>query len=337
MCRKHYQQAWKAGELDAHEKLPPRVKDRKICPTGHRHGEVGTCYVHHQCRCADCVSSQTKRNYRRLQLKAYGRYDTGLVDAGPVREHMMALAEFGLGYKRVAQLAGVGVTAVRSILWGRQEPGPRYGELPKRVKRETAEAVLAVQPVVENLAGGALVPALGVQRRLQALVARGWSQSKLSVRLGLNLSNLNQMFDRDLVMAATHRAVSALFDEIWDVAPPLESKGDKIAYSRAMRYAKERRWLPPLAWDDIDTDVEPPVPDEEVGVDEVRVELAAAGELVRLSSAELRAAVRLLHGMRFSDRAIAERLRVADRTVLRIRQELGLTAAVGADRRPNVA
>lgn len=327
LCHKHYQAAMKAGTLDQHAKLPPRVKDPKICPPDHRHGEVGTCYVHHQCRCDDCVTSQTKRNYRRLQLKAYGRYDTGLVDADPVREHLIMLGEFGLGYKRVAAIAGLGITPVRNVIWGRQDPGPRKGEMQKRIKRETAEAILSVKPDLTLLAGGARIPARGTHRRLQALVARGWSQSKLADRLGMERGNFGRMMSCDHVTADVHRRAERLFDEFWDQMPPNEEWRDKIAYTRTLAYAKQRRWLPPLAWDDIDNDVEPPVAEDyEVGIDEMAVELAIAGERVRLTPAERRECVTRLHAARWSDGRIADTIHCAEKTVGRIRDELGLAA-----------
>jgi hypothetical protein len=336
-CRRHYQQAWKAGEF-LNAPLPPREPGRTVCPPDHKHASSTTCYIMHQCRCVPCKEHHAAVAQRRYRLKAYGRFDTGLVDAEPVREHMMMLAEFGLGYKRVAAIAGIGITAARNLLWGRQESGPRYGELQKRIKRETAEAILSVKPSIENLAGGAVIPSRGTHRRLQALVAIGWSQSKLADRLGMDRGNFGRMMQRDSVTVRVHREVEALFDALWNTRPPHETHRDKIAYTRTLTYAKQHRWLPPLAWDDIDNDVEPPVPDAEDGaVDEMAVELAVAGESVRLSPAERRVAVTRLHGNLLSDSAIADRLRIADRTVQRIRKELHLDAVVGADQQPIVA
>lgn len=332
LCRKHYQAAWKADELGAHPVEPtrPRLRDRKVCPPEHKHAGSSTCYIQHQCRCDPCMDLHSQMERRRKRLKAYGRFDTGLVDVGPVREHMLALAEFGLGYKRVAELAGIGVTAARSILWGRQDPGPRYGEMPKRVKRETAAAILRVKPTVEHLAGGALVPARGVHRRVQALVCRGWSMSKLALRLGMDPTNFSSMLDREQTTAATYRAMVDLYEELWDQAPPEETHREKIAASRARSYAKAHRWVPPLAWDDIDSDPHPPeISDEERVawkdlVDHAAVELAVTGAKVRLSPASLREAVRVLHRRRWSHSMIARQLRVAVKTVERIHYELGL-------------
>lgn len=327
LCSAHYQAAWKAGELGVHEKLPPRVKKLTICPPEHKHADSLVCYNLHQCRCTPCVEHRHESDLRRKKDKAYGRYDTGLVDVTPAREHLLKLGEFGIGWKRVAMLAGLGSTPVRNIIWGRQDPGPRKGEMLKRVKRETAEKILAVQPVIENLAPGQKVTALGTHRRLQALVVGGWSQSKLAQRLGVEPSNFTTLMRGDQVLVSTSLAVRDLFDELWDQEPPRDEWRDKIAYSRTVRFAKERRWLPALAWDDPDTDVEPPaVEDGDDLVDDMAVELALMGERPRLTPAERRECVKRLHRDRWSDGRIAETIGCDARTVLRIRDEFGLAA-----------
>ena len=325
LCRRHYQQAWKRGDFE-NAPLPARKPGKTICPAEHKHDGSSTCYIQHQCRCVPCKEHHSKMEQHRQRQTAYGRFDTGLVDAEPVREHMVMLAGFGLGYKRVAALAGIGITPARNLIWGRQEPGPRYGEMQKRVKRETAEALLAVQPDIHNLALGAHVSSRATHRRLQALVAIGWSQSKLGKRLAVDPTNFSTLMKAEQVTVRRHLQVVDLFEELWNQRPPAESHRDKISYTRSLSYAKKRRWLPPLAWDDVDTDPEPPVPDEVGRVDEVRVLLAISGERVRLTPEERRAAVVQLHGARMSDPAIGERLRCTPRTVLRIRQELELPA-----------
>lgn len=261
LCHAHYQAAWKAGELGQHVKLPPREKAPTRCPDDHKHAAVSTCYIQHQCRCEPCCDAASARERRRKKQKAYGRFDTGLVDADPVREHVLMLGEYGIGYKRVAEIAGVGITGVRSLIWGRQDPGDRYGEIPKRVGREKAAKILAVQPTIENLGARQSVPGRGTHRRVQALVARGWSLSKVARELGWTVENFHGMMRRDMVGAATHRAVADLYERLWDVEPPRATHRDKIAYTRALNFAKRNGWLPPLAWDDIDTD---PTPERDV-------------------------------------------------------------------------
>lgn len=64
-----------------------------VCPPDHRHGEVGTCYTAHKCRCGPC---------RLNRSKSAARYRAGLRDsldwAVVVEEveHFVSLGETGL-------------------------------------------------------------------------------------------------------------------------------------------------------------------------------------------------------------------------------------------------
>ncbi|TDW30991.1 helix-turn-helix domain-containing protein [Cryobacterium psychrophilum] len=307
--------------------------DRFICPPDHRHGVVGTCYVFHKCRCDNCRTGNTDRSRARSRQHLYGTYDNGLTDAGPVREHLAHLQSFGLGWKRIAALSGVGNTAVQSLIYGRKggPDDPRKGEVIKRTPRAKAAAILAVKPELTALAPSACIPSRGVHRRVQALVARGWSQSKLCAMVGRERGNWWTMMQADQVTVSFHLEVSKLYDRIWNTEPPHADWPDKTARTRALNYSKQRRWLPPLAWDDIDTDVTPPISDGANGIDEMAVDLALQGEDVRLSPAERREAVTRLHSHRWSDPRIAQQLHIANRTVLRIRQELNLEAFEDGD------
>lgn len=235
----------------------PKPRVREICPPAHRHEASSTCYITHRCGCIGCLIAHKERTNRRIKLQAYGRFDSGLVDAVPVRYHLHMLRDSGLGYARIAALAGVGQTAVRNLLYGRSASGPRNREWLKRVKRETAERIMAVWPAPELLADARLVPARGTHRRIQALVAHGWSMSKLAEKMGWQVQNVSAMLNRDQVEARTMRTVAALFDELWNTAPPSETRADKGAITRAQGIARARGWAPALAWDDIDTDAEP--------------------------------------------------------------------------------
>lgn len=295
------------------------------CPAEHKHAEVSTCYVIHKCRCAPCTTGQRDRARVRRRAQLYGQWVDPYVDAAPVRAHVRMLQEAGMGWKRIAELSGVGNTAVSQLIYGRKgsNSDPRKGQVLKRVLAVKAEKILAVRPDVSNLRDGALVSSQGFARRVQALVACGWSLSKIARRLDVSPTNMGSMLRRPAVSAAHHRAMVELFDELWNVKPAHEEWRDLIAYKRSLRLARERGWVAPLAWDDIDADVEPPTA-EAVSVDPVAVELALAGVPMKLSHDELREAVRRGVEMRLSDGAISVLAGVADRTVWRIRGELGL-------------
>lgn len=197
------------------------------------------------CRCDPCRGANREDAARRNRLQLYGRW-APFVDAGPAREHVRRLAGAGIGWKRTAELACVSRGAMRKLLLG----GP--GERPptRRIRPETAAALLAVQVSSANLGARALVDSAGTRRRVQALVAVGWSRAKLGERLGIEPSGMSDLLRREHVTAARARAVTALYDELWNRRPPEGEWREKISAARSRNYAREHGWAPPAAWDD---------------------------------------------------------------------------------------
>lgn len=246
---------------------------RHVCPPDHRHGASSTCYIIHKCRCFPCGLATSERSRRRAIAHAAGTFDSGLVDAAPAREHLELLRSTGLGYKRVAELAGIGTTAVAQLIYGRKGSlsDPRRGEVLKRVSRKTSEAILAVTPSLELLGDHVLVPARPYARRLEALVAIGWSQSKLARALGIRASNFRiiREYERDqarrrrrgtFVRADTARAIVALYERLAFSTPAQPSKAERIAYLRSVSYARQRGWPVPMDWAAVDDDFARDVP-----------------------------------------------------------------------------
>jgi transcriptional regulator with XRE-family HTH domain len=182
------------------------------------------------------------------------------------------------------------------------------------------------------------VPSTGTRRRLQALIAIGWSQEKLAAEMGLTgASNLRRFLSssRTQVRATTHDRVAALYDRLWDIAPEHGSWRSLSAFNRSRNYARAHRFLPPLAWDDIDTDVEPPAVDRDpTFIDDTAVELAMTGAQVHLTTLERIEAVRRLNARCLSDTEIAALLHINDRSVLRIRGGHQIPAAMLQDHQP---
>lgn len=225
------------------------VADTKVRPHGTR-----AKYAVEKCHCLRCSAANTNYETNRAKQKVYGRWQP-YVDATPVREHVEQLRAAGLGYKRVAALAGVTASTVSKLLYG--TPGR---EPSKQVRAETAEKLLAVTATVENLAPGTCVDATGVRRRLQALVANGRSQASLAARLGMTPGNFTTFMKSPVVTADKALAVRRLYEEWWDQPPLEESPRQQAAASRAHKYASEHGWLPPMAWDE-DT-IDSVVPEE---------------------------------------------------------------------------
>ena len=212
---------------------------------GIEHGTL-TAFKTDGCKCALCNAANTRYVARRNRLIAYGQWRP-YVDAEPVRQHVLKLRDAGLGYKRVAALAGVSNGGMSKLLYGDYGRGTAPS---KRIRPATAAAILAVEANLDTLGGAVLIDCAGTRRRLHALVAMGWSLAKLAKRLGISRGNLGKTLTTDRINASTARTVRGLYDELWDQPPPESTHRDKIAASRARNLARARNWPPPQAWDD---------------------------------------------------------------------------------------
>lgn len=171
--------------------------------------------------------------------------------------------------------------------------------------------------------------AIGISRRLQALVAMGHDPLSLARDLDLTMVEVAAILDD------SHRPVESidtgpvleLFSRLWAVAP----SGQNAERARAV--AALRHWHSPLAWDDIDDPAEvanttgpPDAPSRRDSIDPIAVELSIRGLPQRLTTAERELLVRRLHALRWSDGRVHEVTGINERTVMRIRNRLGLDA-----------
>ena len=97
---------------------------------------------------------------------------------------------------------------------------------------------------------------------LRALVALGWSQSKLARRLGMLPTNLGPVIGTSTAGGPNRREglrvlsretvdrVEALFTELCMTRPPETNQRERAAATRARKYANQHGWLPPLALPD---------------------------------------------------------------------------------------
>lgn len=285
----------------------------------HQHG-TRACYVLDACRCLPCSEANTAAENERTRLKAYGRYNK-YVAAEHVRAHLRELADFGIGLKRVARLSGVSTGTLSKIMFGVYAPpegefrgckgkGERVREPSRRVLRSTAEKIYAIEPISANLGAGQADPERTPTARLhlRSLVALGWSQSKLAVRLGMLPTNLGPVIgtggNSRVLSRGTVDAIERLYGELSMKLPPESNQRERIAASRARNYAKDRGWLPPLALDEDDWSDDLPADD----VDEVAVRRRMSGDkTVRLNRAEK---VHLVHAWQAAGRPLNECERV---------------------------
>ncbi|MFF3247383.1 hypothetical protein ACFYWY_27515 [Streptomyces sp. NPDC002870] len=200
-------------------------------------------YSVHGCRCDECRTAHREYEQIRTRQKAYGTWKPH-VDAEPARLHVRELMARGMGWRRIAKVSGVANGTINKLLYG----VPGQGRPPaQRIRRETAERLLAIDYSAELLADGAFVDATGTWRRIRALVSVGWPKVHIARALGSHGQGLQ--LHEHLVLASTARRVAELYDTWWD-ADPTQHGVQTAQVGRARRYASSRGWAPPMAWDD---------------------------------------------------------------------------------------
>jgi hypothetical protein len=284
----------------------------------HLHG-TRTAYVKDQCRCAECRAANSAASRTAYRNRVLGRW-APFVDAAPARAHIETLREAGIGIDQIARLAGISSSHVRELV-----PHSRTGRRPiQRVRPHTALRLLSIAVTDANRASRCHVDATGTRRRLQALVAIGWTHTALAAELCRSTTSLTRSMTSETVTARTARQVSDLYESVWDKKPH-HATGDELAANDAARaLAATHGWPPPMAWDDIDTDPSPysdpaTATDE---LDEIAIERAVAGDGMRLEHltlAEQNEVVRRLTERGKSIRDIADQLATTKRTISRRR------------------
>jgi len=182
------------------------------------------------CRCQPCCAANTR--YAKWRDLVGPR----LVDATPARQHIAGLRAAGVGRREIARRSGISQTVI-----DRLAGVGRHHATAARVRPDTLTAILAV--TTDDRAPGSVLDAAGTHRRLQALIAIGWTQTDLANRTGLRLPTVNALAHGrwGKVQHATHLAVRSVFEEL---------SGRPGPSARARAQALRHGWAPPLAWDD---------------------------------------------------------------------------------------
>ena len=317
----------RARAVAAERRAAARAIERECRHTRvhHQHG-TREAYVLDRCRCLACSAANRVAERDRRRAHAYGR-PRGNVAADEAREHLRRLAASGIGVKQAALLSGLAYSTLARLLWG--DPG-RGSPPTQHVRASTAARILAIEASPANLADGGRVDATGTRRRLQALVRTGWPLSNLARQLHRGPSSVRRTLTSGTVTVATAEAIRELYDQLSNRAPDESTAPRRRASEAARICARQRGWLAPMAWDDIDTDPEPaqgrPDPasrNSVADIDDFDIEIAIErlnqGQRVQLSAAERDEVIHRLTDRGHSLEQIARSLGVCSRTVSRRR------------------
>lgn len=186
----------------------------------------------------------------------------------------------GMTLRHLSDATGLSMTTIKRILRGSD----------KYVYSGTAEAILSctpqrpdAQPHIE-----ALVPTVGIARRLQALQVIGYTTQAISELIGYQYKTTPLLIHarKPYVEVGTARKVDEVYRRLMLTPAPHSRAAD-----RARRRAVRHGWASALAWDGIDIDNPAAVPNP--------------GEAVKLSTVDQ---ILELREDGYTDPEIAERL-----------------------------
>jgi hypothetical protein len=198
------------------------------------HHNNSNCVKWYACKLPEC---KARFNARRRALRAGTAQPARiLIDAEPVRQHILDLQDAGLTPTGIAHLAGLAHTTVWSFL----QAAPCRGRGRKRYTTpETAAKILAVRPLT----------AIGALRRIQALAAIGWTVRKVAERAGVSSRWTVDLRPDGSITPGHALKIARAYEELRHQIP--EKHGVLAGHARRSRErAAANRWPGPQYWAD---------------------------------------------------------------------------------------
>lgn len=268
-----------------------------------------TCVKQYRCRLPQCVARIQAYERRRYRQKGYGTWQP-LVDAEPVRQHIAALRDAGHSVTAIQKKARVSSATLARILYDGVNPRA------ERIRPDVANRILALPVQPAAVTPHTIIDGTGTRRRLQALIAMGWTCRALATRLGIHPRQVEHLVSSERVLASTAARVAERYRVLQTCQP-----GDHGVPSRSQNLARNiaarNGWHGPLAWDNIDDpDAEPDTGGADSG---------AASRRRRVNADPARVARLTAQGMTAAQ--IAREIGCHKRTVVRARGRAEMAAA----------
>jgi lambda repressor-like predicted transcriptional regulator len=173
--------------------------------------------------------------YRR-HIKAWklerDRSGPRIVSGDAVRAHVQALLDQGMSLRSIGKFSGVSASTISNVM-SRPSSGIN--------KRNEARILALAAPVYElEPEAETFVPRVGAVRRIQALLALGWTHAHMKAECGV-LTHVLLSQSGGWVTQRNHNRVAAMFERLSMTPGP-----SSLTRARAARAG----YLPPLAWDD---------------------------------------------------------------------------------------
>ncbi|MFI2349742.1 hypothetical protein ACH492_22345 [Streptomyces sp. NPDC019443] len=206
------------------------------------HHDKLTCVKHYGCLRPECRDRYKAYQRDRYHSRTAGTWQP-LIDAEPVRLHLLALYAVDFTPVRVSELSGLPFETVIGFTRAYGNTGYRKARK-RRCTPEVAAKILAITP---DTAMPGVVDATGTSRRIQALVAAGWPMKYLGPRFGCSERTAGSLIGQDRVYGRTAQAVADVYEQLAGEKPQKHGISPRSA-SRARIHAARRRWATVAYW-----------------------------------------------------------------------------------------
>jgi hypothetical protein len=180
--------------------------------------------------------------------RANGESTTHHVEATPVRTHLRVLSELGWGAQAISKETGVPVSVIDKIAY------PVNGVPQKSVRADNAARIIAFNPTTKRDKFDGTkresIDATGSRRRIQALVALGFSYRMLAEYTGHHPSYFKDLTEAKRISHQRAAKIFELYERLWNKIPLPDTTAEKKSVALAKSAALKKGWLPPMAWDD---------------------------------------------------------------------------------------
>jgi hypothetical protein len=290
-----------------------------VCTCVHgsrRRYRVRSC--HRPCRCTPCKAAQ-----RRYDRERYTSQKAGKPYSYPVEQiaaHLEMLAAHRITRRRICTVTGISPSTLQRIV-ARVSP---------IVMGVVADEILAISPDSDL---SVMVDAIGTRRRAHALMTLGYSYSEQGRLLGDRHSSVViDNVHRDTITRRRAERHKELYDKLY------ATESTSVKAGQARRFSADQGFDPPEAWTDETIDNPAARPWQHLAqlgprrehVEWVKVwricEQVRRYNIDDVTPAERNETVHRLNRRGLNDQEIAERTGWSDRTVLRVREQLGLAA-----------
>lgn len=164
------------------------------------------------------------------------RLSGGYVDAKECVAYVKELRAHGYSLRKISEESGLDRETVRNLgRWTNKG----------NVEWATHVRIMRIPLPVKIVDAGGKVPNVGTKRRIQALMAWGYSLDHLAEELGVTPQCVSWWLRVDNVSSETLVKVRGVFDRLQLKQGPSK---------RAMNAAARKNWAPPFAWDQDDMD-----------------------------------------------------------------------------------